>query len=371
MRGAPRVLWRLFVPVIKLHGPLALLMGAGCFSDGGVGLTRGESTSGGSTSGELTSESSGEAPTTCADECAPEPVCGDGVAMAPEECDDGDDDDTDVCTSACKLPACGDGFVQGGEGCDDGPGNADDGACTLACAPAVCGDGKVQAGVEACDDGNLADGDGCSGACALEVCGNGILEGSEECDDGDASEVDDCKLDCTPAVCGDGVAAVLATVPEACDDGNANEMDMCTSMCTTTVMGTCGNMVVEGGEECDDGNMEDNDTCATTCKRVAFYVFVTQGTSTGILGGLAGADMKCAMAAASASLPGKYKAWLSAGNTSAADRLHKSTLPYIRTDTVVVATDWDSLVTKNLLAPINRTETKSMVLARLYCVEQL
>jgi cysteine-rich repeat protein len=198
--------------------------------------------------------------------------------------------------------------------------------CLNNCQLPICGDGKVHAGDEECDDGNMIDSDACVD-CSTAVCGDGVTQiGVEQCDDGDAVNTDDCKLDCTPAVCGDGVAAVLATVPEACDDGNANEMDMCTSMCTTTVMGTCGNMVVEGGEECDDGNMEDNDTCATTCKRVAFYVFVTQGTSTGILGGLAGADMKCAMAAASASLPGKYKAWLSAGNTSAADRLHKSTL---------------------------------------------
>ena len=40
------------------------------------------------------------------------PVCGDGVVEAPqEECDDGNTDDGDGCTAACKNAVCGDGIV--------------------------------------------------------------------------------------------------------------------------------------------------------------------------------------------------------------------------------------------------------------------
>jgi len=247
-----------------------------------------------------------------------------------------------------------------GEGCDDGN-TVDDDDCLNNCQLPICGDSKVHPGSEQCDDGNKIDTDACI-ECVQAVCGDGVTRvGAEQCDDGNGVNTDDCKLDCTAAVCGDGVAAVLATVPEACDDGNDNEMDGCTSMCTTTMMGACGNKVVEGGEDCDDGNMVENDTCTTACKRGAYYVFVTSGKWSGNLGGLAGADTKCAAAAASASLPGKYKAWLSAGNSSALERLAHPAVPYIRIDNVVVATSWDGLVSKDLSAPINRTEKNMLV----------
>ena len=47
------------------------------------------------------------------------PMCGNGVREGDEECDDGNTDNTDGCTNACKLAACGDGFVHAGvEQCD-------------------------------------------------------------------------------------------------------------------------------------------------------------------------------------------------------------------------------------------------------------
>jgi cysteine-rich repeat protein len=43
-----------------------------------------------------------------------------GILEGGEECDDGNDNNNDGCTTLCKLPYCGDGFVQTGEACDDG-----------------------------------------------------------------------------------------------------------------------------------------------------------------------------------------------------------------------------------------------------------
>jgi len=92
--------------------------------------------------------------------------CGDSILQPDllEECDDGNDDDSDMCTSACKRAFCGDGFVNAGEeACDDENLDSTDG-CTTSCTLPVCGDGLAQWG-ESCDDGNTKDGDGCPGNC--------------------------------------------------------------------------------------------------------------------------------------------------------------------------------------------------------------
>ena len=154
--------------------------------------------------------------------------CGDGVVQAGEECDDGNADDSDDCTTACGAARCGDGIVQAGEECDDG--NYDDSdACVAGCVAATCGDGLVYAGVEECDDGNHDDGDACSSTCKAGAgCGNGVLEAGEECDDGNSSNADACLSTCKKAKCGDGYAQIGV---EECDDGNANDTDFCTSAC--------------------------------------------------------------------------------------------------------------------------------------------
>lgn len=98
------------------------------------------------------------------------PVCGDGVAQNPEDCDDGNEIDGDGCSSSCMSEI-------------------------------ICGDGEAE-GTEECDDGNTADGDGCSSSCTFEdaidpVCGNGIVEDPEECDDGNTNRYDGCSNVCT------------------------------------------------------------------------------------------------------------------------------------------------------------------------------
>lgn len=75
----------------------------------------------------------------------PEPVCGDGmVNQASEQCDDGNNDNGDGCSSDCEKEP-------------------------------TCGDGKVNQPSEECDDGNNNDGDGCSNSCEdtrHEICKN-------------------------------------------------------------------------------------------------------------------------------------------------------------------------------------------------------
>lgn len=129
-------------------------------------------------------------------ECAPT-TCGDGKVQAPEQCDDGNDDDTDDCTSACKEPTCGDGSVWSDhEACDDGNEKNDD-ACLGGCIAATCGDGNVWLGKETCDDKNKVDTDNCTNACQKATCGDGVVQaGKEECDDDNVTSGDGCSKTC-------------------------------------------------------------------------------------------------------------------------------------------------------------------------------
>ncbi len=77
---------------------------------------------------------------------------------AGEECDDGDDLDTNGCTTRCRYARCGDGIVQNGEQCDDGN-DVEVDACTNACRWNVLGDGVRR----------TVDGEG-TGAAALHDC---------------------------------------------------------------------------------------------------------------------------------------------------------------------------------------------------------
>jgi cysteine-rich repeat protein len=148
----------------------------------------------------------------------PAGVCGDGVVQAPEECDDGNRDDTDACLSSCKKARCGDGVVHKGvEQCDDGNTVETDG-CTTRCAVQTCGNMRVDTGEE-CDDGNLDDTDACLNSCLKAFCGDGFTEaGVEQCDDGNRVDDDFCDNSCRLPVCGDGKRAGS----EACDKGPLN-----------------------------------------------------------------------------------------------------------------------------------------------------
>ena len=177
-------------------------------------------------------------------------VCGDGVQVQGEACDDGNAKGGDGCSDDCK-------FVEDGFICPE-PGKA--------CYPSqVCGDKKIS-GTENCDDGNTSAGDGCSATCRLEKGWSCPLMGAR----------------CVAAECGDG----LVVGSEQCDDGNDKAGDGCSNLCILEVPGptdrdgwmcpkpgepcvrtTCGNKIVEGSEQCDDGNNDSGDGCTPACRQ--------------------------------------------------------------------------------------------------------
>lgn len=112
----------------------------------------------------------------------------------------------------------------------------------------------------------------------------------------------------------------------------------------------------------NDGVLDPDDNCPLKGPNLDGFgcqtktVFVTSETYTGDLDGLVGADQKCNSLAATASLPGTYKAWLSSYGLSASARFVQSQAPYVLTDGTRVADDWSDLTDGLLAAPIDVTE---------------
>lgn len=238
-------------------------------------------------------------------------TCGNGKVEGFEQCDDGNNNEFDGCTTLCEI-SCEDD-----EECDDF--NACNG--TESCT----GEHICKSGVE------LEDGEPCgpqasciSGVCLQDVCGNAIVQGDEECDDGDLTNDNGCTTDClftcisteldrdcsnldpcvgskhcndlhhrceggeplddqtacdfdgedgwcisgvcVPQHCGDGITGPSEQCDEGGDNGKAGSD--CSISCTTV---KCGNQTIEGQEQCDDGNLTDLDGCDSQCRAEIVY----------------------------------------------------------------------------------------------------
>lgn len=110
--------------------------------------------------------------------CAPEVDTSDAGNPAPVDAGNGNNDagapvdsgpapDAGTPPPPPPPPTCGNSVVESGEDCDDGNQSQTD-ACKNNCRFNVCGDGLVYANLEQCDDGNTNNGDGCSAVCLTE-----------------------------------------------------------------------------------------------------------------------------------------------------------------------------------------------------------
>lgn len=176
----------------------------------------------------------------CSFDCKkPGPSCGDRLVNGTEICDGNSETSSAGCpTNTTKTRACNatcNGFES-----------------WLACG-AVCGNGGEPEGDEQCDDGNANDNDACTSACRDNVCGDGFLnQGVESCDEGtdNGQECDApyggvcnyCTTSCqfrtkSGGYCGDNVK----NGPEACDGTDVTAKTCIRIPSLEIVGGTCSN----------------------------------------------------------------------------------------------------------------------------------
>jgi len=245
-------------------------------------------------------------------EAGPPPVCGNSVIESGEQCDDGNTNNGDGCSSTCQneVAECGNGIVELGEECDDGnlvDGDGCDqncvsenvpGADDCANAPPIV-DGTYDIDTTGATTDGVAhpadctvSGDGgqtyndiwwtynaqCDGNLTVTLCGSDydtdlVIYETCACTPGEAD-----RLGCNDDGCpGSAPAAYRSelTVPVTAGQcylirlGGWNTNDSGTGTMTITNDGApcsdCGNGTIDPGEQCDDGNNTSGDGCSATC----------------------------------------------------------------------------------------------------------
>ncbi|CAD8101520.1 unnamed protein product [Paramecium sonneborni] len=249
------------------------------------------------------------------------PICGDGLVVGKEQCDDRNEIDWDGCSQCqylCQqqctkcfqefclecnfegwylyekrcITNCGDGVIAGNEQCDDQNTIPFDGCydCQLECqvqctdcrqgvcyecaiqgweiknqsCQPICGDGIVIKDLEECDDGNIILFDGCY-ECQFE-CSNGCLKCQQkQC----VKCLDNLyQLDAESQQC---VQVNLNLNNQDIDLMNQNIIHYQNLRCgknkqliDNICVSLCGNGLIEN-EECDDGNFIGGDGCSSFC----------------------------------------------------------------------------------------------------------
>jgi cysteine-rich repeat protein len=237
-------------------------------------------------------------------------VCGDGKQASTEACDHGAMNGTtgNSCDIQCKVVGCGNGILEVGEQCDPrapvftSPNDPTQTAtCDDDCTAAFCGDSKTNsAALEVCDQGTSNGTDcpwamnattciRCASDCrtvnntkAAPFCGDGTIDvGHEVCDQGAdngtpcpyGTSCQRCDATCATLTtqagpsCGDNLISAVnneqcdgTMIPKTCLQlGYASGTPLCFAPGTanqchydvTPCVPTCGNGVVETGEQCD------------------------------------------------------------------------------------------------------------------------
>lgn len=200
-------------------------------------------------------------------------VCGDGVLVAPEECDP---PDGAGCGADCRF-----GCIGGAGGRECAVVDPCSGTVTCDAATHACISGADLADGTACGaagSGNVCEGGHCTGI----YCGNGTVDQGEECDDANAINgdgCDSCRFSCVPNDPSRDCSTGNPCQNAGTCDGETHECSRATTKAAGTACGTgknclqgncipvvCGDGVVAlGAEACDDGNLKNGDGCDDDC----------------------------------------------------------------------------------------------------------
>jgi cysteine-rich repeat protein len=167
---------------------------------------------------------------------------GETCVCAAEQCDDGDNNNTNACTNRCLTPVCGDGIVTP-SGAVAGPGDN-----------------------EECDDGNNVNTDSCTSGCRWNTCGDGVRYLTDT-DDGNNNALEECDNGhdypgADPDLYTEGPAGLNNA---GRDDGYFDEAffcsDACQIQCTNSAArgslykdDTACIFIAEGDDELDDAD---------------------------------------------------------------------------------------------------------------------
>lgn len=155
------------------------------------------------------------------------------------------------------------------------------------------------------------------------------------------------------------------TDAEPTDDGTSSSDGPDDATSTSGPADGSGSTRADESGSSDDGPASTDDTADDTTGPAAStgdplaprVAFVTEGAHFADLGGIAGADARCAAEAEAADLPGEFLAWISDAEASPADRFARDGGPWVRTDGTTLADDWDDLTDGTLDHPIELDAT--------------
>lgn len=279
--------------------------------------------------------------------------CGNGVAEAPEVCDDGNAVAGDGCAADCTFEAGGVLKDCPGQGVTlTGVGNA---PRAVSFAGTTAGLGTSTVAAAGCSGGGpnavyavTPDVNGSLTAKLVANYDNATLHIRTECD------ISDTQLDCKEAT--EPLEVLELTVPVVAGlphyvvvDSSSSTYSGNYSVEVTVTPGSCGNKTIDGAEQCDDGNAVAGDGCSATCtlEAVPAAVDTCPGAPLPIVAG-GGGIYSGVVTASTAGLTSDFKPKTSQGScstsNSAKDAVYVVTSPINGLLKATVAGTFDSMV---------------------------